>query len=458
MSEHISRRQFLRNAAIATAGVAASPIFDAAAFAARRRRSCVVIGAGLSGLAAAYSLRRAGWDVHVLEARNRIGGRVWSHRFTQNPNLVCELGGEWIGADHPRALAWCKHFGLPVQEHRFRDWLLRDGQLKKPGTWGPSAAARDAWKRLEMRYRRLSEREQIELDKQDWWTCLRDAGFLEDDLLKRDLVDSTDFGESIRHVSAFSAAAEYFESNEYNEMDFKITGGNSRLPQAFAARLAGSIHLSTQVATVKQNRRGVQVWSKDGRSWKADAVICTVPARVLTKIRWEPGLTSEMRDAAEELQYARIVKNQILFDERFWPTDNYSLVSDRTSHFFFHATQRQRGEQGILTSYVIGDKADVLASQNPSARRDMITRDLIPVSAQAPQLARAILSQAWQRDPWTQGAYALYRPGQWFGVMPKLQKPHGRVLFAGEHLAEWQGFMEGAIETGEAAAKTLMSK
>ena len=74
----------------------------------------------------------------------------------------------------------------------------------------------------------------------------------------------------------------------------------------------------------------------------------------------------------------------------------------------------------------------------------------------APSLARGIVSQAWQRDPFSQGAYALYRPGQWFSVRPILQKPHGKVFFAGEHLADWQGFMEGAVETGEAAAAAIL--
>ena len=72
--------------------------------------------------------------------------------------------------------------------------------------------------------------------------------------------------------------------------------------------------------------------------------------------------------------------------------------------------------------------------------------------------AKRIISYAWQRDPFTDGAYALYKPGQWFGIRPILQRPHGKVLFAGEHIADWQGFMEGAIETGEAAAEALIGQ
>ena len=88
----------------------------------------------------------------------------------------------------------------------------------------------------------------------------------------------------------------------------------------------------------------------------------------------------------------------------------------------------------------------------------LVPRDLIPFNADAPQLARAIQSYAWQRDIYTGGSYALYRPGQWYTIRPILQRPHGKVLFAGEHLADWQGFMEGAVVTGEEAAKALTGR
>ena len=129
------------------------------------------------------------------------------------------------------------------------------------------------------------------------------------------------------------------------------------------------------------------------------------------------------------------------------------MVSDVTSHYYFHSTQNQAGKEGILTSYAIGEKADVLASQSDERRMKIITNDLVDFDKDAPKLAKGIASYAWQRDKYTDGAYALYRPGQWFGIRPILQKPHLKVLFAGEHLADWQGFMEGAIETGEAAAR-----
>lgn len=86
----------------------------------------------------------------------------------------------------------------------------------------------------------------------------------------------------------------------------------------------------------------------------------------------------------------------------------------------------------------------------------LIAGDLSDLNGNAPKYAQRIISYPWQRDTFTDGAYALYKPGQWFGIRPILARPHGKVLFAGEHIADWQGFMEGAIETGEAAAKSLI--
>jgi monoamine oxidase len=451
----LKRREFMKRAGVAALGV---PLLYGNSFAQPARRSCIVIGAGLSGLAAAYALTKAHWSVTVLEARDRIGGRVLSYSFPQAPKLVCELGGEWVGASHERMRALCSEFNIELQDHRFATTLMRDGVVKRPGEWKFSPQAESAFEKFRAQYKAYKQSDRLRLDRYDWWTWLQNIGFNEDDLMLRDLMDSTDFGESIRHVSAFAAAAEYFESSPANEMDFKMTGGNSRLVNELVARVgAVNVRTSMPVEEIRQRAGRVTVRAK-GQTFDADACICTVPARVLEEIRFEPPLPSAQLAAAEELQYSRIVKNSVLCSERFWGAEDFSLVSDVTSHFYFHSTQRQPGTEGIMCSYAIGEKADVLAAQRDQRRTDIIMRDLIPLDSRAPQLARAVRSYAWQRDPYTRGAYALYRPGQWFKVRPLLQRPHGKVLFAGEHLADWQGFMEGAVVTGEKAAEELTSK
>ncbi|MEO8434224.1 MAG: FAD-dependent oxidoreductase [Pyrinomonadaceae bacterium] len=448
----IARRDFLKTAGVAAAGL---PLLSIPFFQ-RRAYSCIIIGAGLSGLAAAHALQQAGWEVTVLEARERAGGRVLSFSFKENPDLVCEQGGEWVGDSHERMKALCHDFGIPLKDHRFQASLMRDAVVKRPGQWDFSPRAKQSFEAFRKKYHSYTDRDRVRLDQYDWWTWLEEIGFSEDDLLLRDLQDSTDFGETIRMVSAYTAAAEYFESSPANEMDYKMEGGNSRLVQALAARIGQTaIHSGMAVQKIVQRRGRVTV-TAGGRNFSADACVCTVPARTLDKIVFDPPLPDVQRTAAEKLQYARIIKNSVLFNERFWGAEDFSLVSDVTSHYYFHSTKDQAGKQGILCSYAVGEKADVLASQNSQRRRDIITRDLLPLDQRAPELALNLQSYAWQRDVYTQGAYAFYRPGQWFTLRPVLQRPHGKVLFAGEHLADWQGFMEGAVVTGELAAKALV--
>ncbi len=462
----ISRRTFLAGLGVAATG----SLGGRSILGQRRSKTCVVIGAGLAGLAAAYKLKVAGWGVTVLEARDRIGGRVFSHKFA-GTDLICELGAEWVGESHERIKALCHDFNIPLQKHQFEDHLMRDGRVYRPGEWGFSPLAKAAFEKLIAGYEKLTPLAKTKLDKYDWWTYLEKIGFNGDDLRLRDLMDSTDFGESIRHVSAFAALAEYAESSPHNEMDYKMTGGNSRLAEEFAKRIGReNIRFLSQVENISQHKGTLTVKTfnvlpkgpnlaplvDERHTYYADAVICTVPINSLLKIKFDPPLPPAQCDAAEHLTYARICKNSVLYDERFWKAENFSMVSDVTSHYYFHSTQNQPGKHGILTSYAIGEKADVLASQSEQRRMRVIANELVDFDPNAPRLAKGITSYAWQRDEFTDGAYALYKPGQWFEIRPILARPHGKVLFAVEHIADWQGFMEGAIETGEAAASALL--
>lgn len=450
-----NRRDFLKILGTAGAGAIVSPrVINAQ----KKPKSCVIIGAGLAGLSAGYRLKTAGWEVTILDGRSRIGGRVLTHKFADT-ELICELGAEWVGESHERLHALCGEFKIPLQKHQFEDSLMQNGKVSPPRAWGFSEPAKKAWAEMIAGYEKLTALQKASLDKVDWWTHLENIGYSRDDLILRDLMDSTDFGESIRNVSAFAALAEYAESSPNNEMDYKMTGGNSRLVNELAARVGHeNIKLEKRVTEIVQIRGVVTVAAGQAELYKADACICTAPIPSLRKIKFDPPLPAAQAAAAEKLGYSRIIKNSVLFDERFWKAENFSMVTDTTSHYYFHSTQGQPGKQGILTAYAIGDKADVLASQSDIRRQIIVARDLVDHSWSAPNLARGIASYAWQRDEFTKGAYALYGPGEWFGLRPILAKPHLKVLFAGEHIADWQGFMEGAIESGEAAADALIGK
>src|SRR5215469_3023321 len=435
-------------------------------------RSCIVVGAGLSGLAAAYALAKERWKVTVLDARDRIGGRVFTYRFedhTAARHLYCELGGEWIGRGHKRMKALCKEFDLePLLKHAFGFSFLEGGRLSDPyavGEWPFSEKAREAFDTLRDEAKDWSPRTQEILDRKDWWTILRDRGFSREELLRRDLMDSTDFGESIRQVGGFSAAAEYFDGNKNDEMDFRIKGGNIKVVEGLAkavTKRGASIHLRSEVKRIHQDQHGVRVVVPGKRTYRAAFCVCTVPARTLTNIIFEPRLPDDQWDAAKQLQYARIMKTILLFKDRFWlktSKTKFSCFTDGASDFIFDSSLFQPEPYGILCSYAIGDKADdlkALLDAHPDKLRQAIERDLKAIFPHVSPAAVAIKAQPWQEDKYTQGAYALYRPGQWFGIRAILQEPHIRVYFAGEHLADEQGFMEGAVVTGELAAGNIL--
>jgi monoamine oxidase len=447
-------------------------------------KSCVIIGAGLAGLSAAYQLKKKNWTVTIVEARDRIGGRVFTHHFRESPELYCELGGEWVGNDHEAIRELCKKLKLKLIRHQFQYSFAELGTIGKTikvGAWPFQKKMKTKLKTAMHSVIKSSSAQQAVFDQQDWWTYLHSLGFSESDLLRRDLMDSTDFGESIRHSGAYSSASEYYGSgsNATDEMDWRIVGGNSRLVNALAERIGlHAIHTCMEVKRVEQQNGWVTVHAEDNRtelfspprpkreasrralpsrtqSFKARYCICTVPARVLNSIDFVPKLPHSQRLAARDLQYARIMKTVLLFQNRFWEKrlgKKFSCFTDGTSDFVFAASLGQPGTQGILCSYAIGDKADDLAARGPVELRALIAADLAKLFPGEDTAPIAVHRYAWQEDKYTQGAYAFYRPGQWFPIRRVLSKHHGSVYFAGEHIAEEQGFMDGAVDSGQEAA------
>ena len=305
-------------------------------------------------------------------------------------------------------------------------------------------------------YPHLTEADKIKMDKIDWWRYLVNSGCQGRDLDIRELADSTDFGETIRSVSAFAALAEYAESSPKNEMDYKIKGGNGLLAKKLAEKIGiDKIKTGYKVKRIVQGAK-VAVYCDNGEKFEADKLICTAPAFAVKKIDWQPLLPPAMSNAMNELQYARINKNPVLFKERFWKAENFDLLTDTPAHYFYHATKNQVSKKGALISYTIGDKAAVIANQSEAWKADMLQQNLSPYFGDIRSLIEKQTNYYWGEDEYSRGAYAIYGKGQWFNLQPILKRPFLHTHFAGEHLADSQGFMEGAINTGEDAAEAII--
>ncbi len=447
-----SRRTFIKETALATGGVLFASSFSDLFIA--KKPKVIIIGAGFAGLSAALYLHKKKIDFIILEARNRIGGRVFSHTLDEKDNLVIELGAEWVGNSHERLQNLCNEFGLELLNNQFDSHLIYKGQYFKPGEWDYSGDWKKKFQSILDNYPKLTQAQKLRIDRMDWWRFLVNNGCEGRDLDLRELLDSTDFGESIRHVSAFAALAEYAESSEKNEMDLKIKGGNSMLANKIAEKIGmDSIRMQHAVNRIVQHAKGgVKVFCDNGQSFTGDKIICTVPTFAAKKIKWEPGLPPDQVNAMNELQYARINKNPLLFTERFWKDESFDMVTDQSPHYFYHASKNQSSKKGVLISYTIGEKAAVVANQSDEWKTNMIQQTLQPHFGDVRSMLEKQTNYYWGNDAFSHGAYALYGVGQWFRVMPILKRSHIHTHFAGEHLADWQGFMEGAINTGEEAA------
>jgi len=448
-----SRRTFLKQSAVATAGLFISPAVFSAIGAYKTK--VIIIGAGFAGLAAANILRQKGVDFTILESQHRIGGRVFSHKMDNN--LVIELGGEWVGESHTRIEELCGELKLGLLNNQMDTNLIYKGNYFSKDKWKYSDQWVNKFNTLKEGFKNFSPADKELLDKYDWWHYLVNNGCEGRDLAIRELLDSTDFGESIRHVSAFSAMSEYAESSEKNEMDKKIIGGNGMLADRLAQKIGTeNILLNHSVAKIVQENNKVRVYCVNGKVLEADKIICTIPGFAMKKIDWQPGLPPEKIQALNELQYARINKHAMLFSKRFWKDERFDLITDQLPHYFYHATKGQPSAKGVLISYTVGDKAAVVANQSNPWNAAEIQRTLKPHFGDISKLLEKQLNFNWGANDYSQGAYALYKPGQWFRVMPILKETFIHTHFAGEHLAEWQGFMEGAIVTGEDAAKEII--
>jgi len=454
-----TRRDFLKTTALAAAGAIILP--SSFNIKAKVKSKVIILGAGFAGLAAANKLHENGFDVTILEARNRIGGRVFSFEIDKKEKLVIELGAEWVGDSHTRIKEYCKEFGLVLENNQFDSHLIFAGKYFPKGKWDFSTKWKDTFNKIKNDYKSYTDEDKKKLDKTDWWRFLMNNDISERDMQIKELFDSTDFGESIRAVSAYEALAEYAESSERNEMDYKIKGGNSMLAAKFAAKIGlNNIKLQHKVIQINQADGGVSVVCENGTGFSGEQLICAIPTYSVSQINWRPALPDEYIAAINALQYARISKHAVLFNERFWGDESFDMVTDTYGHYYYHATKNQKSPsgKGVLTSYTIGDKADVISRQNDEFKTRLITDSLNPAFGDIGDKIEKHVNYYWGSDIYSYGAYALYGKGQWYTLMPVLKQRFMSTHFAGEHLADWQGFMEGAINSGEEAAGVIIGK
>ena len=420
----------------------------------KKDASVIVLGAGLAGLRAGHLLSKRGVSVTVLEARDRLGGRVYTKQLGEN---TVELGAEWIGKKDVLMRALCKELSCELIDHTLNFGLLYEGTYASPNTWDMG----EGWKKVIETYTRMFPsltKEQItRLQHVDWWRFLSQQNVSVRDLEIGDLIRSTDFGEDMRFIPAYDVLYDYVVGGEGdNATAFTVQGGNVRLAEALVNEI-GSEHvlLNHEVARVIREPQGVTVECSNGMRFSCTQLVVALPLRAVQRIAWEPALDEAYQRACEQVEYSRINKTAFRFSQKFWENDTFALVTDRLPQEIYHATPGQKDGAALLT-YTVGDRAFVFSHMSDSEKMGALHDTLSIPFGQEIVPPTELTSYYWGDDPYTGGAYPVFHEDQRTTLQPILRSTQGSIHFAGEHTARRYGFMEGAVESGERVAEEVL--
>ncbi len=401
----------------------------------------VITGAGFAGLMAADRIARSGHEVIVLEARDRVGGRVWSAELVSgNPRTVVERGAEFVldGYDVMRMLLGEFGLGLADTGMSYYQREPRGGGAVTESEVTECARAVAATAATAPPGMSLAEAASA------WHGS---AAALEAFVSR---VTTTN-GVSAGRLSAASVAG--IASDLFARPSWRVAGGNQHLAEALAARLGPAVRLGDPARSVEHDEEGVRVGTDAGEV-AADAVIVAVPMAVLRRLPFSPALPGYLLAA---WQRAGIAHNAKLHLPLTAPADASAVQSVPDRFWTWTATDGSGQVQPVLHAFAGTEDglAALEVSRGPAtwARR---AADLRPELAL--DLDRALLT-TWNDDLWTGESYTALTVDRAPGDDPLIGAPVGRVHFAGEHTAgAWSGLMEGALRSGVRAADEVLAR
>jgi monoamine oxidase len=445
----------------------------------------LVVGAGLAGLAAARSLVASGREVLVLEARSRVGGRTEGLHLADGTPL--ELGGQWIGHTQTRMYELVAELGLETfRTYNDEGSMLVDvaGRRTRLSPHRGATPRFGPFALLDLaqgmaRFNRLSSRVSLEqpwaspdaaaLDGQTFETWIRrtlrtPTGRAYFRVACEGVFATQATDVSLLHALFYAHSGTDFETQlsvDRGAQEDRIVGGSVRIAEAMAAALGDRVRLAAPVRSVAHDDRGASVVTRGGEVHEGSHVVVALPPTLAGRLEYTPALPSWRDQLTQRVPAGSVIKVFAVYDEPWWRAEGWNgqAVSDTGPAKITFDNSPPSGRPGILMTFLEGEDGREWARRPRAERREAVLSRLADYFGDRARAPREYVERDWMSEEFTRGCYgAHFTPGVWTGYGPALREPVGRVHWAGTECSPvWNGYMEGAVRSGESTAAAVLA-
>ena len=449
----------------------------------RREADVIIVGAGLSGMIAARKVLEAGLMPLILEADERVGGRILTQEVM--PGVPVELGAQWIGDTHERMFRLAAELGVetyPQYDEGETSYDLAGsgvlGEKEFHSRFGDELKAIGAVLRLldELAAEVPVEAPWLAPRALEWDAITAGAWYDAQGLspVARTLLEICTVGilavptaeVSFLHllftIQTCGVTSELFAESEGGAQTTRFVGGTSEIPHRLAALIADHIVLDVPVQLIEHTSDSVSVHCRGGLVANGRRVIVAISPTLAGRIMYDPPLPGVRDQLTQRLPNGSAMKAFFIYDEPFWRNDglNGQLISDIGPARMSNDTCVPGDDHGVILLFLEGDQARTVGRLPEAGRREALTAELVRHFGSAAADPVSYVDGEWSERQWTRGCYnANLGPHVWTSYGPALCAPIGVIHWASTDTATyWSAYMEGAVDAGERAAQAVIAE